>query len=144
MFTAARPSPLLAGIAEAAAGAAGRRTAVPSPGPGRGLLAGRLARLGEAEQAELVLGVVCEQAAAVLRHESAEAVRAGAVFRDLGFDSLTAVELREKLATVTGLRLPATMVFDYPTPQVLARWLRGQITGRASRRQPGSRRRCRW
>jgi acyl carrier protein len=65
----------------------------------------------------------------VLGHKSAEAIRAEAVFRDLGFDSLTAVEFRNRLGAVTGLSLPATVVFDYPSPQVLTRWLCGQIAG---------------
>jgi acyl transferase domain-containing protein/short-subunit dehydrogenase/acyl carrier protein len=127
-FAVSRPSPLLTGVADARQALAAASTQS-APDVGRGPLAERLAGRSPAEQDRLVLEVVCRQAAAVLEYASADAVRPGVAFRDLGFDSVTAVELRDKLTTAIGLRLPATLVFDYPTPQVLARWLRGQITG---------------
>ena len=121
-----RPSPLLAEIAEARQVLDMTR---PDSRAGRGVLAARLAGLSAAEQDREALNVVREVAAAVLGHASVDAVRPGAVFRDLGFDSLTALDFRNRLATATGLTLSATLVFDYPTPRVLAQWLRGQITG---------------
>jgi acyl transferase domain-containing protein/short-subunit dehydrogenase/acyl carrier protein len=128
-ITGSRPAPLLSGIAEARQAMEAAEAGRPAPAEGRGALAGRLAKLGAAEQERLVLGVVCEQAALVLGHDSVDAVRPAVVFRDLGFDSLTAVEFRNQMATVTGLALPVTLVFDYPTPLVLARWLHAQIAG---------------
>ncbi|MGW3091812.1 KR domain-containing protein, partial [Streptomyces sp. NPDC001108] len=89
----------------------------------------RMAALAESERETAVLDLVRKQIATVLGHSDDEGVAVNQAFKTLGFDSLTAVELRNRLIAATGLRLPATLVFDHPSPAALADHLRGQVTG---------------
>ncbi|MGW4490333.1 SDR family NAD(P)-dependent oxidoreductase [Amycolatopsis sp. NPDC004368] len=104
------------------------RRAVTAEEAAGGLL-GRLRATAAGDRLALLADLVCEQAAAVLGHAQGGDVDADGKFRDLGFDSLTSVELRNRLSEVTGLRLPATATFDFPTPAALAQHILTRLLG---------------
>ncbi|BBY09919.1 polyketide synthase [Mycobacterium marseillense] len=92
-------------------------------------LAHRLEGLSEAEQHAVLLDLVRSHIATVLGNTSAEAIDPDKAFQELGFDSLTAVEMRNRLKTATGLSLSPTLIFDYPTPNGLAGYIRAELAG---------------
>ncbi|MFI6492385.1 SDR family NAD(P)-dependent oxidoreductase [Streptomyces sp. NPDC050564] len=118
------------------------RSLLPAPRTGRDSgdgLAERLARLPEAERAERVLALVRDEASRALGLPSPESVRPDQPLRELGMDSVTAVELRNRIGTRIGAKLPATLLFDHPTSTRLAAYLLttalstdGRTTGRTA------------
>ncbi|UBI40478.1 acyltransferase domain-containing protein [Streptomyces mobaraensis] len=125
LFTLSRPTRLLDGVPAA------RRVLDAGPEAGDGAdvaeLRRELAALPARERAGALLKTVRTQVAAVLRYEPGQDVDPERAFKDLGFDSLVVVELRNRLRAATGLRLPATLVYDYPTPRALAEHLLERI-----------------
>ncbi|MBW5262763.1 type I polyketide synthase, partial [Streptomyces poriferorum] len=113
--------------------------AVAGAGDGQELLRS-LAGLDDDERARKILELVRGRVAKVLGHASAQAIEADRPFQELGFDSLSAVELRNELNLATGLRLPATLVFDYPTSRAVAGHIDGELDGSGTREaeQPGN------
>jgi acyl carrier protein len=106
---------------------AGRPRARAEAATGGRDLAGRLRALTGPEQSALLLDLVRAEAATVLGHATPDAIGPAQAFNEVGFDSLTAVELRNRLTEATGHRLPATAIFDYPDPTALAGFLRAQL-----------------
>ncbi|MFE1409124.1 SDR family NAD(P)-dependent oxidoreductase, partial [Streptomyces sp. NPDC058770] len=126
-YTAARPSPLISDLTDvrdllAAAGSCDAQLDEES-------LTGRLAALSAPKREELLLELVRTQAALVLGHAGPQSVAPNRAFKDLGFDSLGAVQLRNRLNAATGLRLTTSVIFDYPTAGELARHVLGEFPG---------------
>ncbi|KJS51610.1 hypothetical protein VM98_36205, partial [Streptomyces rubellomurinus subsp. indigoferus] len=92
-------------------------------------LARRLADTPPADHERILLDLVLTEVAAALGHDSPDALEAARPFKALGFDSLIAVNLRNRLRTSDGLPLPATLVFDHPTNTAIARHLQDEILG---------------
>ncbi|WUW59512.1 SDR family NAD(P)-dependent oxidoreductase [Streptomyces sp. NBC_01455] len=127
-FTARRPSPLLSALPEARAAATASGDAETAPGAPRPLIEKLTAAPAEA-RLQLVQDHVRSVAATALGFDGVSGVEPTKAFREMGFDSLTAVELRDRLNADTGLRLPTTLVFDHPTPADLARHLAEELFG---------------
>ncbi|WP_046507470.1 type I polyketide synthase, partial [Streptomyces odonnellii] len=127
-----RPSPLLAELPAARSALTELQKTRQETGTAASGLRERLLAAPDAsgdERAAVLLDIVRTHCAAVLGHTGAEAIKGDKAFRDLGFDSLTAVELSNRLTGATGLTLPASLVFDYPTPGALADHLLAELLG---------------
>ncbi|MER7006052.1 SDR family NAD(P)-dependent oxidoreductase [Dactylosporangium sp. NPDC000555] len=124
-LSGSRVPSVLSGLVRRPRQALRRARTAGEPGPS---FAGRLAGLTAAEAHRALLELVRGNAAAVLGHESSEPIRPSRPFKELGFDSLTGVELRNRLASAVGVRLPAALVFDHPTPEALTRHILTRIT----------------
>ncbi|MER6416993.1 SDR family NAD(P)-dependent oxidoreductase, partial [Streptomyces humidus] len=129
VFTSARPSPLIGDLPDVRRVLAEETAPRSDTANGASPLRDRLTPLAPAERDRLLTDLVREHAAAVLGHDTADAVQPDRAFRELGFDSLTAVEMRNRLNTATGLRLPVTVLFDYASSTALARHVREELLG---------------
>ncbi|MFH7596869.1 SDR family NAD(P)-dependent oxidoreductase [Streptomyces racemochromogenes] len=129
-FTSVRPSPLFADLPEAAQ-ALRALQGDGGDGDAAASLADSLRAVPEAEQDRILLRLVRGHASTVLGHSGAEGIGPRQAFQEVGFDSLAAVNLRNTLNAATGLRLPATLIFDYPTPEALVGHLRSELLRQA-------------
>ncbi|MDA2812315.1 SDR family NAD(P)-dependent oxidoreductase [Nocardiopsis sp. RSe5-2] len=130
-FTAVRPSSLLDLIPEAAGAGGGGAADGPGGGEGPSTLRGRLEAADGPERRRLLLAAVRAEAAAVLGHRAPGDLADDRSFKDQGADSVTALELRNRIAAAVEERLPASVVFDHPTPAALAAHLDGLLPGDA-------------
>ncbi|WP_290443994.1 beta-ketoacyl synthase N-terminal-like domain-containing protein, partial [Streptomyces sp. MP131-18] len=130
-YTLRRPSPLLSALPEVREILAAEAEAEAEPGvlADTSELAARLSGMPVGEQRQVLTDLVRSNAAAVLGHDAAADVLPQRAFKDLGFDSVGAVELRNRLSAAAGVRLPSTMVFDYPNAAALAEYMRGELVG---------------
>ncbi|MFJ5227416.1 SDR family NAD(P)-dependent oxidoreductase [Streptomyces sp. NPDC088400] len=128
VFTAARPRPLLSELPDVRALEPAEQDST-APAESSSALVDRLATATEAERDAALLETVRAEAASVLGHTGMDAVAPHRALRDVGFDSLAAVDLRNRLNAALGVRLPATLVFDYPTPSALAAFLKTEVWG---------------
>ncbi|MFI6644824.1 SDR family NAD(P)-dependent oxidoreductase [Streptomyces sp. NPDC050504] len=106
-----------------------RRATASATAGGADTLAHRLLRMPPPERRRLLLDLVRTHVAGILGHDGAEAVDGGRAFKDLGFDSLASVALRNRLGAAVGVKLPVTLVFDHPTPTALAEFLLAELGG---------------
>ncbi|HWO63666.1 MAG TPA: SDR family NAD(P)-dependent oxidoreductase, partial [Umezawaea sp.] len=129
VFTSARPSPLISDLPEVRRVLGGRDEEPDDGNDVAALLRDRLRGLTAVDRLRALADLVREQTAGVLGYDSPDEIADGRAFRDLGFDSLTAVSMRDRLATVTGLPLPVTVVFDHSSVDALAKHLAEKLFG---------------
>ncbi|MFD8498696.1 type I polyketide synthase [Amycolatopsis sp. NPDC059657] len=127
-YTMARPRPLLDALPEVKAILDG--AGEPESAGGNELIA-KLAGMSEAEQTRALLELVRKNVASVLGYDDPSGVEPTRAFKDLGFDSVSAVDLRNRLASAVGKKLPTTMVFDHANPKALAEFMRGEVAPKA-------------
>nr|WP_307819046.1 SDR family NAD(P)-dependent oxidoreductase [Streptomyces sabulosicollis] len=127
-FTSLRPSPLIGDLPGVQEIVDSLRTDDATDASASEFLR-ELATGSDAERERALMKVVRENAAIALGHSGVEAVKPQRAFQEMGFDSLAAVNLRNTLGAALGTRLPATLVFDYPTPAALVEYLRTELLG---------------
>nr|WP_323748076.1 polyketide synthase [Catenulispora rubra] len=130
-FTSSRPSPLLADLPEVRQAAQASAAAEQEAAPAGSRLAADLRGAVGAEQIRVLTKLVRQSAAEALGHTSLDEVKPRRAFQEMGFDSLAAITLRNALSAATGDTLPATLIFDYPTPATLAAYLRERLVEEA-------------
>ncbi|WP_329578002.1 SDR family NAD(P)-dependent oxidoreductase [Kitasatospora sp. NBC_01250] len=132
-FTSGRVRPLLFDLPEAVRALARTGSGGEERADAEGGLAARLAGAPAAERDRILLDLVTSHVAAALGYPGPEAVDTTRAFKELGFDSLTAVELRNRLGAAAGVKLPATLIYDHPTTQALVRHLAEELSGTVGR-----------